>query len=68
VDLASVEMFEDLHRTLEPHEIDLRLAGVNEQVLEMFEAAALVEKFGNIHEEETVASIINNRRRESETI
>ena len=67
VDLASVEMFEDLHRTLEPRGIDLRLAGVNEQVLEMFEAAALDETLGDILEEETVASIIDNWRRERET-
>jgi SulP family sulfate permease len=67
VDLASVEMFEDLHRTLEPRGIDLRLAGVNEEVLETFEAATLDETLGSIHEEETVASIIDNWRRESET-
>ena len=59
VDLASVEMFEDLHRIFEPREIGLRLAGVNEQALEMFEAAALNETLGEIREEATVASIID---------
>ncbi|WP_435156698.1 SulP family inorganic anion transporter [Haladaptatus sp. DFWS20] len=59
VDLASVEMFEDLHRTLTPRGIDIHLAGVNQQVLEMFEAASLAETLGGIHEEETVASIID---------
>ncbi|WP_435157852.1 STAS domain-containing protein [Haladaptatus sp. DFWS20] len=55
VDLASVDMFEDLHRTLKQREIDLRLAGVNEQVLEIFETSSLDGTHGDIHEEETVA-------------
>ncbi|MCO8243515.1 MULTISPECIES: SulP family inorganic anion transporter [unclassified Haladaptatus] len=61
VDLASVEMFEDLHRTLEPRGIELRLAGVNEQVLETFEAASLDETLGEIREEGTVEAIIDDR-------
>ncbi|SIR68897.1 hypothetical protein SAMN05421858_3358 [Haladaptatus litoreus] len=55
-------MFEGLHRTLKLRGIDLRLGGVNEQVLEMFEAASLDEPLGDIHE--VIYSLYSFRERD----
>jgi len=66
VDLAAAEMLTDLHGSLDARGIDLRVAGANEQVERLLEAADLDEKLGGVREEETVASAVDRWRREGD--
>ncbi|WP_273836683.1 SulP family inorganic anion transporter [Halococcus sp. PRR34] len=64
VDYAAAEFFGDLRSDLASQGIDLRIAGANEQVVEMLNAVGLNEELGGVREDETIASTIDRWRRE----
>jgi len=58
VDFGAAQMLADLRRDLEARAIDLRFAGAESEVVQMFETTVLVADVGGVQPEESVDEVI----------
>ncbi|WP_254533767.1 SulP family inorganic anion transporter [Natrinema gelatinilyticum] len=64
VDFEAAQMLEKLHQKLESREIDLRFAGAEPDVVQMFETTGLAANAGGVKPEEPIADAIDRWRTE----
>ncbi|WP_458188871.1 SulP family inorganic anion transporter [Haladaptatus sp. NG-WS-4] len=64
VDFEAAQMLEKLQQNLESRGIDLRFAGAEADVVQMFETAGLAANVGGVKAEESVADVIDRWRAE----
>ncbi len=64
VDFEAAQMLEELQQKLDSRGIDLRFAGADSEVVQMFETTGLAVNAGGVKPEESVADVIDRWRAE----